>query len=77
MWQGVVEDFSDLPSLNEVVRLAVRLILAAILGGLLGFDRERAGKAAGLRTHMLVSLGSALFIVIPQQAGMNSADLSR
>lgn len=77
IWQGVVDDFSDLPNLSEALRLAVRLILAAILGGLLGFDREKAGKAAGLRTHMLVALGSALFIVIPQQAGMTLADLSR
>ncbi|MFN0102541.1 MAG: MgtC/SapB family protein [Bryobacteraceae bacterium] len=76
-WQGVVEDFSDLPSVSEAIRLAVRLILAALLGGVLGYERERSGKAAGLRTHMLVALGSALFVVIPQQAAMSAADLSR
>ncbi|MBC7968105.1 MAG: MgtC/SapB family protein [Fuerstia sp.] len=57
--------------------MTVRLLLAAILGGMLGYDRERAGKAAGLRTHMLVSLGAALFVLIPQQAGLSKADLSR
>lgn len=57
--------------------MTVRLALAAILGGMLGYDRERAGKAAGLRTHMLVSVGSALFVLIPQQAGLSDSDLSR
>lgn len=69
-WQGVAADFSDLPQRSEIIRLAVRLLMAAILGGALGFERERSGKAAGLRTHMLVALGSALFVLIPQQTGM-------
>src|SRR5262249_58398759 len=34
-------------------------------------------EAAGLRTHMLVSVGAALFVLVPQQAGMSTADLSR
>lgn len=76
-WQGIGEDFSDLPSIKEAARLGVRLIIAALLGGVLGYERERAGKPAGLRTHMLVALGSALFVVIPQQANMSQADLSR
>jgi putative Mg2+ transporter-C (MgtC) family protein len=41
----------------------LRLSLAALLGGLIGFDRERSSKAAGIRTHMLVSMGAALFMV--------------
>lgn len=40
-------------------------------------ERKWAGKSAGLRTHMLVSLGSALFVLVPQQSGVSSADLSR
>lgn len=76
-WQGVVEDFSDVPDMGQVIRLSVRLLLAALLGGVLGFERERSGKAAGLRTHMLVSVGAALFVLIPQQAGMSLSDLSR
>jgi putative Mg2+ transporter-C (MgtC) family protein len=48
-----------------------------LLGGLLGYERESVGASAGLRTHMLVSLGSALFILIPLQAGMRIEDLSR
>jgi putative Mg2+ transporter-C (MgtC) family protein len=76
-WQGVVENFTDVPDLAGAFRLIVRLLLAALLGGLLGYDRERAGKPAGLRTHMLVSLGAALFVLVPMEAGMSAADLSR
>jgi putative Mg2+ transporter-C (MgtC) family protein len=76
-WDEIVANFSDLPSSEFIVRLALRLSMAALLGGALGFERKRAGKSAGLRTHMLVSLGSALFVVVPQQAGVSTADLSR
>ncbi len=77
LWQAVAADFQDLPDLAGAVSMAVRLLLAAALGGLLGYDRERAGKSAGLRTHMLVSLGAALFVLIPQHAGMSDSDVSR
>jgi len=77
VWSTVCEEFSDLPDAASVTRITVRLSLAALLGGILGFERERKGKAAGLRTHMLVSLGAALFILIPEQAGSSHADLSR
>jgi putative Mg2+ transporter-C (MgtC) family protein len=76
-WQKVAADFSDLPDIGEAIRMTVRLVLAAALGGMLGYDRERAGKSAGLRTHMLVSLGAALFVMIPQQTGFCGADISR
>ena len=56
---------------------ALRLILAAALGGVLGYERERLGKAAGLRTHMLVSLGSALFILSTLEAGAMPGDVTR
>jgi putative Mg2+ transporter-C (MgtC) family protein len=77
MWRGVQSDFSDLPGVVAVTQSVLRLLLAGLLGGLVGFQREQAGKAAGLRTHMLVALGSAFFVMIPQQAGMSIADLSR
>jgi putative Mg2+ transporter-C (MgtC) family protein len=75
--EGLRTDFSDLPSVAQVVRTSIRLLLAAFLGGLLGFERQQTGKEAGLRTHMLVSLGAALFVLVPQQSGMDIADLSR
>jgi len=73
----VASEFSDIPDLEQLTRVVVRLLLAAMLGGLIGLERELAGKAAGLRTHMLVALGSALFVLIPLQAGIEMADLSR
>jgi putative Mg2+ transporter-C (MgtC) family protein len=77
VWRGVQNDFADLPGAAEVTQIVLRLLLAALLGGLVGFQRELVGKAAGLRTHMLVALGSAFFVLIPYQAGMPLADLSR
>ncbi len=44
--------------------VAARLVVAAILGGILGFDREVLSRPAGIRTHMLVSLAAATFTVI-------------
>src|SRR5438552_9265039 len=76
-WQGVAHDFSDLPDAGQAVRVAVRLVVACLLGGVLGFERQRTGKAAGLRTHMLVALGAALLVVAPQQGGFASAAMSR
>ena len=70
-------EFSDVPDAAQLTRIVVRLLLAALLGGILGFEREQKGKAAGIRTHMLVALGAALFVLVPQQAGMGIADMSR
>jgi putative Mg2+ transporter-C (MgtC) family protein len=80
-WQEVgatiAQEFSDLPDAAQVTQIVLRLTLAALLGGLLGFEREHRGKAAGVRTHMLVALGSAMFVMIPQHAGLQEAELSR
>jgi putative Mg2+ transporter-C (MgtC) family protein len=75
--QGLGEDFSDLPGTANVARAAVRLLTAAMLGGILGYQREHEGKSAGLRTHILVACGGALVVLASQQAGMTSADVSR
>jgi putative Mg2+ transporter-C (MgtC) family protein len=72
-----VEDILHVPDGLQVARVVIRVIAAAVLGALLGWERERAGKAAGLRTHMLVALGSALFVLFPAEAGMAIGDLSR
>lgn len=81
MWQIILDtlrqEFSDLPDLAQWVRLTLRLGLAVLLGALIGWEREQRESAAGLRTHMLVCLGTALFVLVPQQAGLSDADLSR
>lgn len=46
------------------IDIAIKLLAACALGGLIGFSREKEKKAAGLRTHILVTLGSALFTAI-------------
>ena len=74
---AVAAEFSDLPDVTEFTRVVLRLLLAALLGGLLGIERERKGKAAGVRTHMLVSMGAALFVLLASQGGMKDSELSR
>jgi putative Mg2+ transporter-C (MgtC) family protein len=71
------EDFSGVGDVAVWVRLSVRLVFAAVLGGALGWQREWTGKAAGLRTHMLVAMGAALFVAAAQQAGIGTDHLSR
>jgi len=75
--QGLSEDFSDLPGPATLARGAVRLLLAGVLGGILGFQRQREGKSAGMRTHILVAIGGALLVLAGHQAGLANADLSR
>lgn len=77
IWRTVVAEFSDLGDVAEITRVCVRLAVAVALGAVLGYERETVGASAGLRTHMLVSLGSAIFVLIPLQAGMSVADVSR
>jgi putative Mg2+ transporter-C (MgtC) family protein len=74
-WETIQHEFSDLGDAEDVTIIVVRLLVAAVLGGLLGYERETKGASAGLRTHMLVSVGSALFVLIPLQAGMTIQDL--
>jgi len=58
------------------LELVVRIVLAAVLGGAIGFERERLDKPAGLRTHMLVAIGSAQFTILSFYA-FPGADPSR
>jgi putative Mg2+ transporter-C (MgtC) family protein len=54
-----------------------RLFVAALLGGLIGVERESLRKPAGMRTHMVVALGCALTAATALELGMVAADLSR
>ncbi len=55
----------------------LRLFIAGLLGGLIGFEREFRAKEAGLRTHFIVALGSALFMIISQYAFTGRFDAAR
>ncbi|MCB9799310.1 MAG: MgtC/SapB family protein [Candidatus Omnitrophica bacterium] len=49
------------------LEIGLRLVAAALLGGVIGLERERQGKEAGVRTYALVCLGSALFMIVSVQ----------
>lgn len=77
IWITIQSEFSDIPNVAQATKVVLRLLIASVLGGLIGYERELRGKSAGLRTHMLVALGAALFILVPQQAGASQQDVSR
>ena len=68
---------AGMPDARQFMRVMIRLLAAMFLGAIIGVQREQTRKAAGLRTHMLVALGAALFMLAPVISGMDSADLSR
>ncbi|MBM3119522.1 MAG: MgtC/SapB family protein [Chloroflexi bacterium] len=63
--------------MTPVIDVILRLLLAAALGAGIGYQRERANKPAGLRTHILICLGSALFTVVSVFGFNGNADPSR
>jgi putative Mg2+ transporter-C (MgtC) family protein len=69
-------EFSDL-SISQGVSLTLRLPTAAVLAGLVGWERGRAGKSAGLRTHILIAVGSEELAAVPQQAGLGPDGMTR
>jgi putative Mg2+ transporter-C (MgtC) family protein len=77
IWATVVKEFSDVPDAATITRIIIRLALAALLGGILGYERELKRRSAGVRTHMLVAVGAALFVIGPMQSGMPIEDMSR
>ncbi|MBF6616811.1 MAG: MgtC/SapB family protein [Candidimonas sp.] len=77
IWNTLIQEFSDIPDAAEATRLVTRLAMAILLGAAIGYERELKGKSAGLRTHMLVSLGAAIFVLVPLQSGIEAADMSR
>ncbi|MCP1476117.1 putative Mg2+ transporter-C (MgtC) family protein [Pseudomonas sp. EB276 TE3739] len=77
VWATLQAEFADVGDASQLTRITVRLLMAAMLGGILGFEREHKGKAAGVRTHMLVALGAALFVLVPQTSGAESDAMSR
>src|SRR5258708_15749716 len=74
LWQELTFGLHDSKQLAHVI---IRLLAATILGGIVGIQRESTRKPAGLRTHMLVSLATAAFVVSCSSAGMSLDGLSR
>lgn len=68
---------AGLPDRYELARVVVRLLAVVLLAAIVGWQRERAGKAAGFRTHILVALGTTLFVLSASGSGMSSDGLSR
>ncbi len=65
------------PDANQWARIIIRLVAATLCGALIGINREKLGKPAGLRTHILVTLGTTLFVLACSGYGMSSDGLSR
>lgn len=74
LWQELTAGLADFGQLGRVL---LRVIAATLLGAIVGFEREKAGKPAGFRTHILVSLGTAIVVLSCAGGGMDMAGLSR
>lgn len=66
-----------MPDFRQLAHAVIRLVSATVLGMIVGIQREKAGKPAGLRTHMLVALGTAVFVLACSGIGMDKDALSR
>ena len=73
-WEELSYGFPDFRQFAHVI---IRLIAAAVLGAAIGFQRESAGKPAGLRTHILATLGTTVFVLGCLGFGMKEDALSR
>ena len=74
LWQ---ELSNGIPELRNLWIILIRVIAATLLGAAVGFQRERVGKPAGLRTHILVSLGTAVVVLACAGSGMSLDGQSR
>jgi putative Mg2+ transporter-C (MgtC) family protein len=66
-----------LPDSRQLIHVVIRLLASVILGAIIGYQRERVGKPAGLRTHILVTLGTTIFVLACTGYGMSSDGVSR
>lgn len=74
LWQELTAGLADL---GQIERVLLRILTATLLGAVIGFEREKAGKPAGLRTHILVCLGTAVIVLACAGARMDLDGLSR
>ena len=74
LWHELTNGIPDRARLGIIL---IRVIAAVLLGAILGIERERAGKPAGLRTHMIVCLGTAVVVLSGIEVNMGLDGLSR
>jgi putative Mg2+ transporter-C (MgtC) family protein len=78
MWEVIANELSaGIPSWEQWVRASVRIVLAGVLGAIVGLQREAWAKPAGLRTHMLVAMGCAVFVFAALESGVSADAASR
>jgi putative Mg2+ transporter-C (MgtC) family protein len=70
-WIGTIADW------RKLARISVKLLVALLVGAVIGAQREQTGKPAGLRTHMLVALGTSAFVIAGVEYGMHEDAISR
>lgn len=68
---------TSFPDSKQLAIIVIRLLASAIFGAAIGFERENAGKKAGLRTHMLVASGTCVFVLGALGNGMGHDAMSR
>ena len=68
---------AGIPDTRQFAVIIIRLLAATFLGAAIGYERETAGKAAGLRTHILVTTGTAVFVLGCMGAGLKEDAISR
>lgn len=74
IWEELTRGFPDVRQFTQVL---IRLFASALLGAVIGLQRERAGKPAGIKTHILATLGTTVFVLACAGYGMSSDGLSR
>ncbi len=74
IWEELTRGFPDARQFTQVL---IRMVAAALLGAVIGLQRERAGKPAGIKTHILATLGTTVFVLACAGYGMSSDGLSR
>lgn len=74
LWTELTRGMTDS---RHFAQILLRLLAAILLGGIVGMEREHEGKPAGLRTHILVCLGTVTFILACSQSSITSDSLSR
>lgn len=74
LWQELT---NGIPESRNLWIIVIRVVSAMLLGAIVGIQRERAGKPAGVRTHILVSVGTAIVVLACAGSGMDMDGQSR